>query len=340
MKQPTLQKYPTMVSIEVTNKCNLNCLACCHEETVSRGIAKNMSMHIYERILPIISNAENVMLFGYGEPFLNPNIMRMVSLAKQNSEAKIRVNTNGTLLTKKLVSGIVKSGLNELVFSIDGVTQNTFGKLRDGADLAAIIHYIRSLIREKANCQATLRVGIEFVAMRNNIQELPRLILLASKLGVTFVQVSYLTVKCKELEAESLFYSQNECDAIFDVAENISETCDIQLCLPARFRDTFSHRSHNHCRQPWSNAFFGCTGEVYVCCTGGRLYRAGNIQARAWEDIWNGPMYQRIRSMHLQNKIEGPCKHCFFSTPHAVSHKSAHIRLDLEKRRKKHRLEN
>ena len=114
----------------------------------------------------------------------------MVRLAKRRG-LRAEVTTNALLLDDELAAGLLEAGLDQLVVSIDGASAEAFGRVRSGASLERVVENVRRLHDGGGpNYGPGVRIGVEFVAMRSNVGELPGLGRLAARLGATFIIVS------------------------------------------------------------------------------------------------------------------------------------------------------
>ena len=105
------KNYPYIIQIEPTNKCNLNCIMCIRKEVVKKltGIPIDMSFENFKTILDKIPSAMLIQIQGQGEPFLNPDIFRMIKYAKTKGTC-VYTTSNATLLNKVICKKIIKSG--------------------------------------------------------------------------------------------------------------------------------------------------------------------------------------------------------------------------------------
>ena len=100
----------------------------------------------------------------------------------------------------------MEAGLDQLVVSIDGASAEAFGRVRSGASLEHVVENVRRLHdRRGPNYGPGMRIGVEFVAMRSNVAELPGLGRLAARLGATFIIVSNVLAYTPELLDETLY---------------------------------------------------------------------------------------------------------------------------------------
>ena len=200
------------VYVEPTNACNLACATCVrHAWDEPEGF---MEWSAFEPVVDGLAGegdggggeaAGTVALMGLGEPLLHPCFLDMVRLAKRRG-LRVEVTTNALLLEKGLAGGLADAGLDQLVVSIDGASAEAFGRVRSGASLARVVENVRRLHDQRGTYYGPrVRIGIEFVAMRSNVRELPGLNRLAAQIGASFVIVSNVLAYSSELVEETLY---------------------------------------------------------------------------------------------------------------------------------------
>ena len=197
------------VYIEPTNACNLSCRTCVrHAWDEPEGF---MAWDTYEAIVDGLAESGGpdaggtVAFMGLGEPLLHPSFLDMVRYAKDHG-LRAEVTTNALLLDEELAARLLAAGLDQLVVSIDGTSAETFGRVRSGAPLERVVDNVRHLHDLRGPYYgSSLRIGLEFVAMRSNVAELPGLNRLAARLGASFVIVSNVLAYTPELMAETLY---------------------------------------------------------------------------------------------------------------------------------------
>jgi len=149
--------------------------------------------------------AQTVAFAGLGEPLLHPRFVDMVGLAHARG-LRTEMTTNALLLTPDLVRGLLDAGLDQLVVSIDGASAGAFGDVRPGAPLDKVIKNVRQFWDLYApNLQPPVRIGIEFVAMKRNIHEMPALNTVAMQIGASFIIVTNVLPYSEELRGEVLY---------------------------------------------------------------------------------------------------------------------------------------
>ena len=93
-------------------------------------------------------------LWGFGEPFLHPDILDMVAYCKKFS-VEVRISTNGQFLEgQKTAEALVRSGLDSLKISLDGASQKTLQKYRVNASFDKMVRGIGQINDAKERCES------------------------------------------------------------------------------------------------------------------------------------------------------------------------------------------
>jgi pyruvate-formate lyase-activating enzyme len=198
------------VYVEPTNACNLACSICVrHAWEEPEGF---MEWEVFEAIVEGMAETglpegdqKTIALMGLGEPLLHPGFLDMVQLAKSR-DLRVEVTSNALMLDGQLAVALLKAGLDQFVVSIDGASAESFARVRSGASLEHVIENVRHLHDHRGPYYGPrTRIGIEFVAMRSNLTELPGLGRLAAQLGASFVIITNVLPYTPELADETLY---------------------------------------------------------------------------------------------------------------------------------------
>jgi MoaA/NifB/PqqE/SkfB family radical SAM enzyme len=195
------------IYVEPTNVCNLDCRTCVRQ--VWDESLGEMSDNVFAALvdgLRAFPAVETVAFMGCGEPLLHPRLPEMVASAHAQGW-RTELTTNGMLLKDTVAEQLAGAGLDQLVVSIDGVKAETFAEVRRGAsplgEVVANVEAFHDLV--EARRREPLTVGIEFVAMRRNVAELPALRHVAAAVRAAFVLVSNVIPYTPALAAETLY---------------------------------------------------------------------------------------------------------------------------------------
>ncbi len=328
------------VYIEPTTLCNLDCTMCVRngwEETLGR-----MTEETFECIfngLKELDSRPTVFFGGIGEPLYHPSTVRWIARVKELG-CKVELITNGTTLTERRARQLVKAGLDVLWVSIDGATPEHYADVRLGAQLPHVLENLDRLRRMRSGGHFPKPViGIAFVAMRKNIQDLPTLLTLGRQLGATLFNVSNVMPYTEDMQAESLFTKDAQKYSLFPspMVPHLSlPKMDLDEFTQDAFIQAVNSGYHvNFAGNSFSNANDICnfiqSGSMSIAFDGfvspcwplmhthtsylhnkarhSRRHTIANVRERSLLEIWNDPGYFDYRQ-----KVQGfrfaPCTFC------------------------------
>jgi MoaA/NifB/PqqE/SkfB family radical SAM enzyme len=193
------------VYIEPTSGCNLKCQTCIRNTwnepfgAMSRELFEKLSAELKE-----FSHLQSIMLAGFGEPLFHPDIIRMVEALKKVTPASVEITTNGTLLDEVMSRGLLKSGLDRLWISFDGTSETSFNDIRQGANFGYVLENVQRMRGLATLSNVPLSIGISFVVMRNNIDDIRNLEELIRNVGADKVLISNVLPYTEEMERQML----------------------------------------------------------------------------------------------------------------------------------------
>lgn len=191
---PALRSHPSKLFVEVTTRCNLKC-AMCVKQAPGRGVADaDMTDEIFERLAPALPHLDAMVLNGIGESLLHPRLEAYIEAGKRAmpSQAWIGFQTNGQLLDRERALSLVRAGVDKVCVSADAVAPEVFRVLRGGGKQAAVETALGALHAAAEAVGRPVSLGVEFVAMRNNVEQLPHLMRWAARNHVAFVIVTHM----------------------------------------------------------------------------------------------------------------------------------------------------
>jgi putative metalloenzyme radical SAM/SPASM domain maturase len=155
----------------------------------------DLSMRLFRALAPALPGLEALILNGVGEPLLHPQLEEMIRAARERmpGEGWVGFQSNGLLLTDARAVSLASAGLNRVCFSIDGVSPQTFRKVREGGEIEGVERALAAMAAAKKHCgRPDLQVGVEFVVMRGNLRELPDALRWSAARGATFAIVTHV----------------------------------------------------------------------------------------------------------------------------------------------------
>ena len=337
--QPSVHRL-AKVYIEPTNACNLDCATCMR--SVWDEPLGWMTLATFERIMDGIrafSPKPAVFFGGYGEPLAHPDIATMVQSAR-SAGLEVELITNGTLLDDAAAHWMVDAGLTRLWVSIDGASPASYADIRLGAELPKVIANISQLqkIREQAG-SAFPKLGIAFVAMKQNIADLPEVIRMGKALGADFFSVSGVLPHTPELRDQILYkhsledsrlqpsdwapvlsLPRSDLDeaALRAIAGSLPEQVSLQIARePVGWginKCPFVEKGSVSIR--WDGVVSPCLALLHTHTSylgeterKSHAYEIGNIQQSSLMELWQDQSYVRLRE-RLQEFDFSPCAFC------------------------------
>lgn len=192
---PSLRAYPTKLFVEITTRCNIGCTMCV-KQTQGRGMSEGeMSPATFAALSPAFPHLEALVLNGVGEPLIHPDLEEFIRRAKSfmPAEGWVGFQSNGLLLTGRRALSLIEAGLDKICLSVDAASPEMFRSVREGGELSVIERALAAMAKAKERLnRPELQVGIEFVAMRSNIGELPATLRWASAHGASFAIVTHV----------------------------------------------------------------------------------------------------------------------------------------------------
>jgi len=239
---PAIRAYPGKLFVETTTRCNLGCFMCVKQTAGCAMTEGEMTPERFAALEPAFPHLEALVLNGIGEPLLNPGLEGFIRRARRSMPAAgwIGFQSNGLLLTDSRAFSLVEAGLDKICISIDAASPETFSKVREGGDLTAIDRAFAALAGARERCnRPEVQVGIEFVAMRSNLGELPAALSWAAQHGASFAIVTHV-LPYDELHAVEAAYTSctDEAIALFNdyKAEAERQGLDLSRCFEARWK--------------------------------------------------------------------------------------------------------
>ncbi len=236
---PPNRTHPSKLFVEVTSRCNLRCAMCPRQAPGGRDHDGDLDEEVFERLVPAFPRTEALVLNGVGESLLHPKLERFVERARRDlpGSAWIGFQSNGQLLGRDRARGLVRAGVDRVCLSADAVVPDDFARLRTGGQQSAVERGLEQLHAAAGAEGRRLALGVEFVAMRDNVDQLPELVRWAAKHHVEFIIVTHLLPYAKEMIRAAAFEpSTDAARAVFEEwrARAAAEGVDL-----GRYRELF-----------------------------------------------------------------------------------------------------
>jgi len=191
---PSLRPHPSKLFVEVTTRCNLRCAMCVKQAPGQAVIDGDMSDATFGRLAPALPGLDALVLNGIGESLLHPRLEQYIEAAKRvmAPHAWVGFQSNGQLLDRERARSLVSAGVDKVCVSADAVAPEVFRKLRGGGKHAAVETALSALHAAARESGRAISLGVEFVAMKSNVDQLPDLVRWAAQNHVGFVIVTHM----------------------------------------------------------------------------------------------------------------------------------------------------
>lgn len=323
-----LLSFPRRLVLELTNACNIKCIMCGRDEANFNKTVLDLSS--LEELDEALKLAEEVTLFGWGEPTIHPKFDEILEQLHHYPVRKYFV-TNGTRL-KNIKNTLFEYRVDIMAVSLDGASPETNDKIRVGSSFDQIVSGLSDIVKEKKRYGLDFPyINFVFTAMRSNLHELPDMVRLAYELGIEEVKVVYLTVFSHKLLNESLWGHQEEVRGIFAESIRLAESLGVKIKLPyMQGEDIAGDKPHKDCFVGWRDFFLGSDGYVRPCQSSPiKLFPYSKYGS--FEKMWNSVEYQdfRYRINNPDTMPEG-CKRCYQSSHANWNRKSSYVQIDQQ----------
>lgn len=330
----------TKIYIEPTVACNLDCITCFRNAWNEPN--GRMSEETFAAIFESLKKMDpipDVYFGGIGEPLFHPRTIEWIKQVKSLG-VKVEMITNATMLNEKIARKVIESGLDVLWVSLDGASPETYSDVRLGAEFDHVIENLRRFnSMRKGGHYPKPELGIAFVAMSRNIQDLPKIIHIGRSLRAKHFSVSNLQPATENMQSERL-YDRSLRDIAFMNAESTPTLSLPKMDLTPITKDALFEAFTSGCNvnfagNNWGGASDVCNfvesgtmsinwqGEVAPCWPlmhnhdtflHNKPHRKfkhiiGNVRERSLEDIWLDEGYVAYRE-RLHNFVFAPCTFC------------------------------
>src|ERR1043165_9266150 len=167
--RPAISGMPMSISIEPTTSCNLRCPECpsgLRSFTRPTGMLKD---ELFKNVIDQLHSTLSYLIFFFqGEPYLNPKFLDMVRYAS-SKDIYTATSTNAHYLDDDNARKTIESGLDRLIISLDGTTQETYESYRVGGNLEKVINGTENILRWRKELKSrTPHVVFQFLVVRPN----------------------------------------------------------------------------------------------------------------------------------------------------------------------------
>lgn len=288
---------PSKIGIEPTTSCNLRCPECPSGLRAFTRPTGMLGLPAFQQMIDQLhKDLVYLLLYFQGEPYLNPDFLEMARHAAQKG-IYTATSTNAHYLSMEKARATVATGIQEVLVSIDGATQETYEQYRVGGDLEKVKAGVRNLVqaREEAGSRSP-HIILQFLVVGPNEHEIEDIRALGKELGVD--KVAFKTAQIYDFEHGSPLIPATERFSRYKKGP------DGRYYLKNKLR--------NQCWKLWMGAEITWDGRVLPCCfdKDGK-YVMGKVGEEEFKEIWEGEAYRAFRGKVLSGRKEiDICTNC------------------------------
>ncbi|MEO6915642.1 MAG: radical SAM/SPASM domain-containing protein [Chitinophagaceae bacterium] len=287
--KPIQWGFPISISFEPTTSCNLRCPECpsgLRAFTRPTGMLetnffKDTIDQLYKELLYLV-------FYFQGEPYLNPGFLEMVSYASSKG-IYTATSTNAHYLTDANAKKTVESGLDRLIISLDGTTQDVYQSYRVGGKLSKVLEGAKNIVKWKKELGSTKPFVIfQFLVVKPNEHQIEDVKVLGKEIGVDDVW----------FKTAQVYDYQNDPNKLIPSLEKFS-----------RYKKTESgeyeskNALDNHCWRLWHATVITWDGLVVPCCFDkDAVHSMGDLKGKPFKEVWHDKQYIHFRKQILESR--------------------------------------
>lgn len=290
---------PRILSIETTERCNLDCVMCPRKQT---SLSKaEFTLKQFEHTLSLFPSINLVVLLGRGETFLMKDIFPILDFGTRKN-IHFTIITNGTMLTVETIKKMPDTG--KIVVSIDHPHADRYKEIRRGGNLETVLSNLKAL--KKIKPQQWL--CIQAVIMNSNIDYLDDFVKLAKYVSADAVKFIHPVIFDRELNNIHIESSK-------DISSKLRKSKAYAKKAGIRFVAVPQMSKPRVCVEPWLALRVSLNGDIYPCCyidnsnntswsewckeisltVPQSNYVMGNIYSNSVDEVWNGKVFRALR---------------------------------------------
>lgn len=266
-----LGRFPKTIRVETTNGCNAKCIICPHGE-MDRSI-NNMSDELFRKIVTECAenNVDTLHLHNFGEPLLDKKLPDRVRLCKELGIRRVKIFSNGSLLTKDRGRALIEAGLDEIKISFDGANKEEFERIRAPLKYESVVNNVIELVRLRDEMGAKKKLKIAVTCSSTTDKDKTMAALATHVDGFSFGKIHN--------------WANWDSTSVADAPEHTG--------------------ARKPCSRVWQTFTVLADGRVALCCLdydGSKIL--GNLADpdQTIAKIWHNETYAQVRALHRQGR--------------------------------------
>ncbi len=288
---------PVSISIEPTTTCNLRCPECPSGLRAFSRPTGDLDKNFFKKTIDEIHKELIYLIFYFqGEPYINPDFLDMVRYANKKNLYTI-TSTNGHFLTDENSRKTVESGLDRLIISLDGTTQEVYESYRKGGNIKKVLEGARNIVKWKKQLNSHKPYLLfQFLVVKPNEHQIEEVKKIAKEIGIDKV----------------LFKSAQIYD--YKNGNDLIPTIDKYSRYKKELDGTYSIKNKlaKSCWKMWHSNVVTWDGRVVPCCFDkDAKFLLGDLKEDSFHTIWDSRKYYGFRKAISKGREKiDMCKNC------------------------------
>jgi sulfatase maturation enzyme AslB (radical SAM superfamily) len=285
---------PKRVTIETIFGCNAKCGMCVIDHPTARP-KQFMDMELFKRtvdsLVPYLNNIEMFDLFALGEPLIDPHIFDRIRYVKDKGFKRLAISTNANVMIADKQTKLLESGIDTVIFSIDGFNKKTHEEIRKRVNFDRVMEFVQNIIKLRDAGNFSTRFIIRFIRQDSNRNEWD----------------DYKIFWQSKISPE-----RNDLVTAYDMhtwAGRIASKDDV-LNSDGRVEEI----EREPCHHIFNNMMILANGAVALCSEDmlEGEFGFGNVRNQDPIEIFNSERFKKMRNLHLAGKknVVETCSNC------------------------------
>ena len=289
LSRPIIWGLPISVSIEPTTACNLSCPECPSGlKSFTRPTGTIRIDSFKQHIDKIHKDSLYLNFYFQGEPFLHKNFLDMVSYAS-SKRMYTATSSNAHFFDDETAKKTILSGLDRLIVSIDGTTQEIYEQYRIGGDLSLVLKGVANLVLWKKKLRSnTPMIVFQYLVVKPNEHQVKEAKELANQLGVDDIW----------FKTAQIYDHQNDPNSLVPTIDKYS-----RYKKSPSGESILKGRMKSHCWKMWHSNVITWDGQVVPCCFDkDASHVMGSLSNSSMTEIWKNIKYNSFRQDLMKSR--------------------------------------
>ncbi len=283
---------PVYVEISPVSLCNHKCIFCAIDFV--RGKDFSLDTEVFCKRLKEMGSlgVRGVMFAGEGEPLLHKDLKIFIETAKR-SGMDVSLTTNGTLGNYGTWKDLLPY-LTWIRFSVDAGDAKSYSKVHNISEsvFKKTVKSIEDAVRVKRDLRLGVTIGVQFLAIEENLKSIGKAVKLFSKIGVDYFSIKPYSLHPQMVNKRDTFYTKQIAGRIRQLVDRFRKSSKMNIIFRDVAMEKYAgkEKQFKHCHALPFWGYVSSKGDFYTCSVfiGDKRFRVGNVHDQNMRDILFG----------------------------------------------------